>query len=112
MRRQKAQAWVEYIAFDYDVCKQVKALDPYAKVAYLSSDKAPEVLAQDGLDGLDYHVSVLKKNEAWLTEARQKQLSVNVWTVNDPVAMDWFLSHNVDFITTDEPEVLLGKVAN
>ncbi|GAA4454098.1 hypothetical protein GCM10023189_20130 [Nibrella saemangeumensis] len=112
VRQQKAQAWVEYIAFDYDVCKKVKSLDPYAKVAYLNGDKAPELLAQDGLDGLDYNHTVLKKNENWLAEARQKQLSTNVWTVNDPAAMDWFLAQQVDFITTDEPEALLGKATN
>ncbi|MDR0724441.1 MAG: glycerophosphodiester phosphodiesterase, partial [Prevotellaceae bacterium] len=36
-------------------------------------------------------------------------LSLNVWTVNSSEAMDLFLNRNVDYITTDEPELLLSK---
>lgn len=110
VRALNAQAWVDYISFDYDVCKKVKALNPYARVAYLNGDKSPELLATDQLYGLDYNQNVLKKNENWITEAQQKKLTVNVWTVNDPAVMDWLLGKDVDFITTDEPELLLPKV--
>ena len=48
-----------------------------------------------------------KKNENWIKEAQQKRLTLNVWTVNDKSLMDWFLERNVDFITTDQPELLL-----
>ncbi|WP_234733577.1 glycerophosphodiester phosphodiesterase [Tellurirhabdus bombi] len=104
----KGQALVDYISFDYDVCKRVKALDPSAKVAYLNGEKSPEQLAEDGLYGLDYHQSVLKKNENWIKEAQQKNLTVNTWTINQREMMDWMLERNVDFITTDEPEQLLN----
>lgn len=110
VKAHQAQGWVDYISFDYDVCKRIKELDPYAKVAYLTGDKAPELLAADKLFGLDYHFSILKKNENWIDEAQQKKLTINAWTVNDPAMMDWLLGKNVDFITTDEPETLLTKV--
>lgn len=110
VRALHAQAWVDYISFDYDICKRVKALNPYARVAYLNGDKSPDQLAADQLFGLDYHQSVMKKNENWIDEAQQKKLTVNVWTVNDPAMMDWLLAKKVDFITTDEPEVLLTKM--
>ncbi len=106
----RAQAWVDYIAFDYDVCKKVKALDPTAKVAYLLGDKAPAQLAEDKLFGFDYHFSIVKKNEPWIQEAKQRQLTVNVWTVNDRETMEWMLARNVDFMTTNEPELLLELV--
>lgn len=33
-------------------------------------------------------------------------LTVNVWTVDDPVVMQSMIEQNVDFITTDKPEQL------
>jgi glycerophosphoryl diester phosphodiesterase len=110
VRKQKAQGWVDYISFDYDVLQRVKELEPYARVAYLAGDKAPEVLARDKHDGLDYHFSVMRKNPHWFAEARQHTLTVNVWTVNDEPTMDWLLENQADFITTNEPELLLQKV--
>ncbi|GAB3246905.1 glycerophosphodiester phosphodiesterase family protein [Larkinella harenae] len=107
VKAQKGRKLVDYISFDYDVCKKVKELDPSANVAYLNGDKTPEQLATDGLYGLDYHQNVMKKNENWIQEAHQKKLTVNVWTVNDPDMMNWLLERKADFITTDEPEKLL-----
>jgi len=106
----KAQGWVDYISFDYDILKQVQALDPYAKVAYLNGDKTPAQLAQDKFYGFDYHFKVLQKNENWIKEAQQQKLTVNCWTVNDEALMDWLLANKADFITTNEPEILLQKV--
>lgn len=97
----------EYIAFDFDVCQKVKELDPNAIVTYLNGDKSPEELAAAGLDGLDYHFSVLKKNEAWLQDAHARKLVTNAWTVNDEETMKWLIDRQVDFITTNEPEKLI-----
>jgi len=98
----------EYIAFDFDVCKKVKELDPSATVTYLNGDKSPEELALAGLDGLDYHFSVYKKHEEWLSESKKRKLITNVWTVNDVETMRWFIDRKVDFITTNEPEKLIA----
>ncbi|MBD2704561.1 glycerophosphodiester phosphodiesterase [Spirosoma sp. BT702] len=103
----KAQAWVEYIAFSYDVCKRVRELDPVAKVSYLNGDKTPAELAADQLNGFDYHLSVLKKNENWIQEAKERKLTTNAWTVNSRSDLQWFLDQKVDYITTNEPELLL-----
>jgi glycerophosphoryl diester phosphodiesterase len=105
-----AEAWVDYISFDYDVCKEVMKLAPYARAAYLKGDKTPADLAADNLYGLDYHVSVLQKNPDWLTDAKNRKLTVNVWTVNDKTVLEELLKQNVDFITTNEPELLLSMV--
>jgi glycerophosphoryl diester phosphodiesterase len=106
----RAQAWVDYISFDYDVCKEIMKLAPYAKVAYLMGDKSPAELQQDNFYGLDYHFSVMQKKPEWISEARQKKLTVNVWTVNDQAIMEELLAHDVDFITTNEPELLLELI--
>jgi glycerophosphoryl diester phosphodiesterase len=105
-----AQAWVDYISFDFDVCKEVMRLAPYAQAAYLNGDKTPSELAAANLFGLDYHFNVLKKNPEWIGEAKDKHLTINVWTVNDKATMEELLEKQVDFITTNEPELLLSIV--
>ncbi|PSR56500.1 glycerophosphodiester phosphodiesterase [Adhaeribacter arboris] len=106
-----AQAWVDYISFDYDVCTEVMKLAPYAKVAYLNGDKNPAELAQANFYGLDYHFKVLQKNPTWIKEAKQNKLTINVWTVNEKTMLEDFLKENVDFITTNEPELLLNMIS-
>lgn len=110
VERVNGQAWVDYISFDYDVCKEVMKLAPYAKAAYLRGDKTPTELAGDNFFGLDYNYNVLQKNPAWLQEAKSKKLTINVWTVNEKTMLEEFLRQDVDFITTNEPELLLGLV--
>jgi glycerophosphoryl diester phosphodiesterase len=107
-----AQAWVDFISFDYQVCKEIMKIAPYAKVAYLMGDKTPAELLEDNFFGLDYHFSILQKNPDWIKEAQQKRLTVNVWTVNDQTVMEGLLKENVDFITTNEPELLLNLISN
>ncbi|MDQ4139145.1 MAG: glycerophosphodiester phosphodiesterase, partial [Bacteroidota bacterium] len=104
-------AWVDYISFDYDVCTEVMKLAPYAKVAYLNGDKTPTELAKANFYGLDYHFKVLQKNPDWIQEAKHNKLTVNVWTVNEKAMLEDFLKANVDFITTNEPELLLNLIS-
>lgn len=110
VREAKAQAWVDYISFGYDICQRVLELDPYANVAYLNGDKAPSEVAADKLFGLDYNQKVFREHPDWIAEAKKNGLTLNVWTVNKAEDMDWFLEKEFDFITTDEPELLLEKV--
>jgi glycerophosphoryl diester phosphodiesterase len=106
----KAQAWVDYISFDYDVCKEVIKLAPYAKVSYLNGDKSPSELAANHFYGLDYYLKVLKNKPEWIAEAKANGIFVNVWTVNEEEDMDYFLKEGADVITTNEPELLLKKL--
>jgi glycerophosphoryl diester phosphodiesterase len=110
VERLRAQAWVDYISFDYDVCKEVMKRAPYAKAAYLKGDKTPAELAADNFYGLDYHFSILKKNADWIAEAKKLKLTINVWTVNEKEILEEMLKNEVDFITTNEPELLLEMV--
>lgn len=107
VRSMKAQAWIDYISFDYNICLELMRLDPHARVAYLNGDKSPEQLAADKLWGLDYNQSVFQKNPGWIEQAKAKGLTINAWTVNDPKLLQWFLDQKIDFITTNEPELLL-----
>lgn len=107
-----AEEWVEYIAFDYDACKRIIELDPKAKVYYLNGDKTPAEAKKDGLFGLDYHFNVYKKNPTWIREAKNLGLVVNVWTVNTQEEMTNLLDQDVEFITTDQPALLLDVIRN
>lgn len=107
VHRYKAQAWVDYISFDYDALLRVKELDPTATIAYLETNKTLEELSAAKVDGIDYHYSAFY-NDANLTDkAKQLGLTTNVWTVNTEEQMQYLLKQGVDFITTDEPELLL-----
>ena len=106
----KAQAWIDYISFDYAICMELMRLDPYSRVAYLNGDKTPEMLAADKFWGLDYNQSVYQKNPDWIAQAKQKGLTINAWTVNDPALLKSFLDQKIDFITTNEPELLLKMI--
>lgn len=101
-----AEKWVEYICFDYDAGKLIHQLDPKAKVAYLNGDIEPAQVKKDGYTGIDYHFSVFKKNPSWIKDAHKAGLTVNAWTVNDAEEMKSLLDQKVEYITTNEPELL------
>ena len=80
---------------------------PNARVAYLNGDKTPAELKELGYTGLDYHQKVLRNNKSWIREAHDLGLTVNVWTVNKADDLQYFIDEAADFITTNEPELLL-----
>lgn len=107
----KAKKIVDYILFDYDACLALEKLDSKANIAYLNGDKSPEEVADDGLWGIDYSYRVLQKNERWVADAKRRKLTVNVWTVNERALAESYIDQKVEFITTDEPEMLLKITA-
>ncbi len=104
-----ARSWVDYISFSYKILEQVKQQDPYANVAYLRGDVPLEKLKEDKFYGADYHFSVYKKGE-WFEKAKALKLTLNAWTVNNAADMNWLLDNKVEFITTDQPEMLLELI--
>lgn len=106
-----AIAWVDYISFSYDILKQVLQIQPAAHVAYLKGDVSLEKMKQDGFYGADYHYSVYQKGE-WFNKAKALGLTINAWTVNAEADMKWLLDNKVEFITTNEPELLFEVIKN
>ncbi len=101
---------VDYIAFDYQNCKDFAAAFPNASVQYLSSSAdapAPSKLAADKITGLDYSYTVLAANPSWVQEAHDLGLTANVWTVNSTAQITSSIKMGVDFITTDNPKTLM-----
>lgn len=106
----KAKDFVVYISFDYDMLKKIKEIDPIASTQYLESDKSPEQLKADGISGIDFYATTFKKQTEWIDNAKKNGLTLNAWTVNKVEDMEWFLANNFNFITTDEPELLLETI--
>jgi len=110
VKKLKAEAWVEYISFGYEICKQLIAEMPNAKVAYLTGDQNPEKLKKDGFSGVDYHFSVYQQNPSYIASFKKLGLSINGWTANLATEMEYLLANDVDLITTNEPELLFETI--
>lgn len=99
------QPRTEYIAFSLDICKELAKVRPEAEIAYLNGDLSPEELKALGIT-MDYYFTAFTNNPNVVNEAYQLGLTINAWTVNDPVAMKRLIGLGVDYITTDKPELL------
>lgn len=108
----KAQAWIDYISFNYGVLQRIRELDPTARLAYLSDDKPLETLVADRISGIDYPFYSFQRDSDLINKAHKLGLSVNVWTVNDTNELSRYLSEGADWITTNEPEELLRLFIN
>lgn len=100
---------IVYISFDFDILKKLLSLDSGLHTQYLEGNKSPLELKAAGIKGADYHFSVFKANPGWIEEAKKAGVILNAWTVNDSETMDWLLKEGFDYITTNEPEMLLAK---
>lgn len=98
---------VEYIAFDFNLCKRVLINDPDAIVAYLNGNKAPAELHDADLKGVDYSLDPYVRNPGWVAEAHDLGMLVNVWTLNDMPSFMTAINLKTDYISTDDPDVLM-----
>ena len=96
----------DIIAFSINACLAFKKLMPDGRIFYLTGDLAPRSIKKLGLTGIDYSMSVLRKNPKWVEQAHKEGLEVNVWTVDTEEDMRYFIDLGVDYITTDYPERL------
>lgn len=106
VRKHGMEQQVEYISFSMNICKELRRAAPEAAVYYLKSDLTPQELKTLGMTGLDYYYKVLQQHPEWISQAHELGLKVNVWTVNEPEVMRWFVQQKVDFLTTDWPDAL------
>lgn len=113
VERHGMQGRVGYIAFDFGLLKKVRALCPQARLGLLFSKKPP---------GLDADIAELKpfgiyQKAMYLTPAdlvdwQNRGLRVGAWTLNDAeTARDW-IEAGLDYVTTDDPAMVVGIVEN
>jgi glycerophosphoryl diester phosphodiesterase len=107
----KAEKMVIYISFDYSYLQRIVEKNPKARTAYLGSNINIKQIVDDKQFGIDFNQNHYKKNTEIIETAQKNGVNINVWTVNKAEDMQYFLGKNVDYITTDEPEMLinLGK---
>jgi glycerophosphoryl diester phosphodiesterase len=67
----RAQKYMVYISFDYDILKRILEIDPNAATQYLDGDKSPEQLKADGISGADFHYSVYQDHPDLIGLARK-----------------------------------------
>jgi len=106
-----AEQYIEYISFSYEALLKIHEINPNAKTQFLNGGKSPEQLKEDGISGLDYHLSNYFKDKNLIQSAIELGRTLNVWTVNNSNDLDWFITNNFDYITTDEPELLFKRLA-
>lgn len=112
VHRMKMQGFVKYISFNYEVLKRIRQLDPTAVTMYLwEGKKTLSEVVSDKISGIDYSFYAYQKDNSLIKEAHAAGLLTNVWTVNKPEDLLYYYQSGVDYITTDEPELLL-KIIN
>lgn len=112
IKKLKADKITSYISFDYEILKQIRQVDPITSLQYLEGNKSPKEIKPDNISGIDFHYSVFQKHPEWIKEAKDNNITLNVWTVNDADVMDWIIENKFDYITTNEPELLNQRIKN
>lgn len=98
---------VTYITFSRHAMEELIRLAPDNDVLYLGRDISPEELERMGAAGGDYNHSVYLNNPEWLDYMKEHGMISNVWTMNHPVDIIWAMRQQIDFVTTDRPDLFL-----
>ena len=110
VHKMNAQAWVDYISFDYRGLTKIRSLDATAHLSLLDPSVPLDLQKLDGMTGIDYYYTLFDKDKLF-ERCKILGLTTNAWTVNDEGTMKKLLDNNIDFITTDEPELLLKVIS-
>ena len=100
---------VAFISFSHHICQLIAAEAPQFINQYLEGDIAPDVLATEGINGIDYEQKVFIENPDYVQAAHDKGMTVNAWTVNKDHNMRSLIYLGIDALTTNEP-LLARKV--
>ncbi len=94
---------VMFISFSINICEVLANKLPEFTVQFLGPELNPDQVADLGINGVDYKHTVLRAHKKWYRKARQRNMSVNTWTVNHKKDMKKMLRMGVDMLTTDYP---------
>ena len=113
VRKAKVQSQVEYTAFGSFMCKEIRRLDPDAKVIYLQSGfhVHDAAWAQEmGFNGISYDLNAFLNHPEIVAQAREMGIETTLWLVNDYEVADWAILHGIDCISSDFPEKLVPYI--
>ena len=102
---------VMFISFSLHICERLAKELPEFTIQFLGSSKSPNELAEIGINGVDYNYTVFSIHKKWYKQARRNDMSINSWTVNNRIDIRRMLKLGVDYITTDNPQ-LVRKLIN
>jgi glycerophosphoryl diester phosphodiesterase len=100
------QEQIVFIAFDWKTMLETKKTFPENKCYWLSGSKnglSKKIVeaAENGLDGVNLHYSVI--DEEVMQVAKENNLEVLTWTVDDPAEAKRLIDLGVTKITTNRP---------
>ncbi|MDR1758065.1 MAG: glycerophosphodiester phosphodiesterase [Bacteroidales bacterium] len=110
VKEARMERQVEYISFSLHICQKIREQQKQVPVSYLGGNCSPREIDSLNLSGIDYNYRVFLQHPEWIKEARERNLTVNVWTVNEVEQMKQCLLWQVDFITTDKPIILQQQI--
>jgi glycerophosphoryl diester phosphodiesterase len=105
---------IAFIGFNWDVIKETKVQFPENKCYWLSSSKTGlskkiKEAAEVGLDGVNLKYSII--DEEVIKLAKENNLEVLTWTVDDPKEAKRLSDLGVVGITTNRPKWLKEEMA-
>ena len=80
---------------------------------YLGSNLWPAEVDANGINGIDMNFFYYLRSPRFHDEARERGMSINIWTVNQLEDMQTVLATGIDMLTTDEPmqaREILGEI--
>jgi len=98
---------LEFILFDFDSAVYLKNKLPNFFVHYLEGDKTASEILKSGLSGMDYNYNLFLSDNNIIKEFKNLNLKTNSWTVNDLEIAKYFFLQEIDYITTDYPQLFL-----
>jgi glycerophosphoryl diester phosphodiesterase len=102
----QAENIITIICFNLELLVLIGKLNAAIKTQYLGGDKNPFYLKEVGISGINYNLKAYQTNLAWFNQAKELNLSTNIWTLNKVNEMKLALKMGFDLITTDLPNTL------
>lgn len=78
---------------------------------YYLTGCSPQQLVEMGSNGPDFQFEVFYKNTDFIPEFKRLGMPINVWTPSTADHFTYFIDQDVDYITTDNPELLQKMLA-
>ena len=100
-----------YISFGFEIVKTIKRLQPSAIVLYLENNKTIDDIVNERINGINYHFSNFINDPQITVVAKQNNLLIGSWTVNQIEDLNKLIGQGVEFITTNAPAQFLSLVS-
>ncbi|MGI9137878.1 MAG: glycerophosphodiester phosphodiesterase family protein [Sediminibacterium sp.] len=100
-----------YISFGFEIVKTIKRLQPNAIVLYLENNKSINEIVNEKINGINFHFSNFMNDPQITSVAKQNNLLIGSWTVNQIEDLKKLITQGVTYITTNVPAQFLAEVS-